>query len=81
LGKVEVYVIRAFGSHRTGGWMGPSVGLEAVAKRKKSHHCPCRELNPSVFQPVNCPCSYLFIFENISEKMGILKLTLVFIEQ
>jgi len=26
--------------------MGPSAGLDQVAKRKKSHHCPCRELNP-----------------------------------
>jgi hypothetical protein len=23
----------------------PRAGLDAMAKRKKSHHCPCRELN------------------------------------
>jgi hypothetical protein len=25
--------------------VGPRVGLDAVAKRKKSHCCPCRESN------------------------------------
>jgi len=27
-------------------WMGPKTCLDAVAKRRKSHHYPCRELNP-----------------------------------
>jgi len=27
-----------------GGWMGPRIGLDAVAKKRKS--CLCRELNP-----------------------------------
>jgi hypothetical protein len=26
--------------------MEPGAGLNVVAKRKKSHHCPCHELNP-----------------------------------
>jgi hypothetical protein len=26
--------------------MGPSASLEAVAKKKKSHHYNCQELNP-----------------------------------
>jgi len=33
--------VRIPGTHRTGGWMGPRVGLDAVARRKKSHHCTC----------------------------------------
>jgi hypothetical protein len=27
-------------------WVNPKDGLNAVAKRKKFHHCPCRESNP-----------------------------------
>jgi hypothetical protein len=30
-----------------GVWVDPRADLDAVAKRIKSHHCPCRELNPS----------------------------------
>jgi hypothetical protein len=26
--------------------VGPRVGPDAVARRKKSHHCCCRDLNP-----------------------------------
>jgi len=26
--------------------MGPRAGLDAVAKRKNSYHCPCREFDP-----------------------------------
>jgi len=26
--------------------VGPRPGLDAVAKRKESHHCLCREFNP-----------------------------------
>jgi hypothetical protein len=35
------------GTHWIGGWVGPRSGLDAMMKRKKSHHCPCTELNPS----------------------------------
>jgi hypothetical protein len=27
-------------------YVGPIVGLDAVVKKKRSFHCPCRELNP-----------------------------------
>jgi hypothetical protein len=37
--------LREPGTHWIGDWMGPRAGLDAVAKRKKSHHCSCRELN------------------------------------
>jgi hypothetical protein len=39
--------VRSSGTHWTGGWVGHRAGLDAVAKRKKSRHCLCRELNPS----------------------------------
>jgi hypothetical protein len=38
--------VGAPGTHWIGGWVDPRGGLDAVAKRKKSHQCPCRELNP-----------------------------------
>jgi hypothetical protein len=38
---------RAPGTHRTGGWVGPRIGLDAVAKKKKSLHCLFRDSNPS----------------------------------
>jgi len=31
----------------TGGWVVPRVSLEAVVKRKNSHHCLCRESKPN----------------------------------
>jgi len=34
--------VRALDNRWTGGWMGPRTGLDSVAKRNKSHHCPCR---------------------------------------
>jgi hypothetical protein len=33
------------GTHSIRGWVGPRAGIDAVAKRKISHHCPRRELN------------------------------------
>jgi len=33
-------------THCIGGSVVPKAGLDAVVKRKKSHQCPCRELNP-----------------------------------
>jgi hypothetical protein len=36
---------RALGTHWIGGWVGPRAGPDAVAKRKKSQHCPRREPN------------------------------------
>jgi hypothetical protein len=35
------------GTDWVGGWVGPRTGLDAVAKRRKSVHCACRELNHS----------------------------------
>jgi hypothetical protein len=34
------------GTHWIGGWVSPRPGLDVVVNRKKSHHCPCQELNP-----------------------------------
>jgi hypothetical protein len=35
-------------THCIGGWVGSRAGLNAVARRKKkSHHCTCRESNPA----------------------------------
>jgi hypothetical protein len=34
------------GTHWIGDRVGPRAGLDAVANRKKSHHCRFRELNP-----------------------------------
>jgi hypothetical protein len=34
---------RARGTHWTEGWVRPRSGLDAAAKRKKSHLCPCQE--------------------------------------
>jgi len=39
----QLYSRRAPGTRWTGGWVGPTVGLDAVAKRNP---CPCRESNP-----------------------------------
>jgi hypothetical protein len=36
----------ARGTHCIGRWMGLTAGLDTVAKRKYSLHCPCRESNP-----------------------------------
>jgi hypothetical protein len=33
-------------THWVGGWVGPRAGLDAMAKEKNPHRCPCRELNP-----------------------------------
>jgi hypothetical protein len=33
-------------THRIGGCVRPRAGLDAVAKRRKSHHYTCREPNP-----------------------------------
>jgi len=38
--------IRAPVTPWTGGWVGPKAGLNAMVKKKESHHCPCQELNP-----------------------------------
>jgi hypothetical protein len=38
--------IKAHGTHWIGGLAGITAGLDAVAKRKISNHCPRRELNP-----------------------------------
>jgi hypothetical protein len=38
---------RAAGIHWIGGWVGSRAGMDTMTKRKKSHHCPRRELNPS----------------------------------
>jgi hypothetical protein len=40
-------VERAPGTHSIEGWVGPRACLDVVAKRKKSHHYPCQESNPS----------------------------------
>jgi len=37
---------KAPGTHWIGDRVGPRAGLDAVAKRKKSHNCTCEELNP-----------------------------------
>jgi hypothetical protein len=34
------------GTHCTGGWVGPRVGLDKVEKRIKYFQCPYRESNP-----------------------------------
>jgi len=39
------------GTHRTGGWMGPTVSLDAVAKRENYIIAPAGKLTP-VIQPV-----------------------------
>jgi hypothetical protein len=46
-------VVRSPGAHWIEGWLGPRSGLDAVAKRQKSDHCPCRELNPD--RPARSP--------------------------
>jgi len=33
-------------THSIGRWVGSTAGLDAVAKRKISHHCSLQELNP-----------------------------------
>jgi hypothetical protein len=38
--------VSARGTRRRGDWVGLRAGLDAVAKRKKSYHCTCLELNP-----------------------------------
>jgi hypothetical protein len=39
--------VEALGTHWTRRWVGSITGLDAVAKRKKTHDCCCsRELNP-----------------------------------
>jgi len=37
---------RTLGTHWTEGLVSPRAGLNAVAKRKKFHHCPYQEFNP-----------------------------------
>jgi hypothetical protein len=37
--------VRVLCTNWEGGWLGPRAGLDAVAKKEKSSHCPYRELN------------------------------------
>jgi hypothetical protein len=47
--------------------VGPRVGLDAVAKSNKSHHCPCQELNSSrpARSLVTIPTELLLLYGNI----------------
>jgi len=38
--------VRSPGIHWKRGWLGPIASLDAVAKRKNSHHFPWREMSP-----------------------------------
>jgi hypothetical protein len=46
--------------------VGPRVGLDAVVKRHKSHHCPCGESNSG--RPA---CSLVSVLSEDDVKMGI----------
>jgi hypothetical protein len=39
------------GTHWIGSWVGPRAGAEKWRREKKSHHCPCRKLNPGRSSP------------------------------
>jgi hypothetical protein len=38
--------VTVLGYYRLRGWVDLKACLDAVRKRKNSHHCPCREMNP-----------------------------------
>jgi hypothetical protein len=42
--------VKAPGTYWTGGWIGLSAGLDAVAKRKKPHSCTFQELSHGQYE-------------------------------
>jgi hypothetical protein len=44
---VVSFTPRPLCTHCIADWVGLIAGIDAMTKRKISHHCPCRELNPS----------------------------------
>jgi len=61
------------GTHWIGCWVGLRTGLDAVAKRKKSHHCPYWELNPG-----HSACSLVSILTEHVTKINSEKLVFQF---
>jgi hypothetical protein len=51
--------VRAPGTHWIGGWVGPSVGMDVVAKRKNSRHWTCQESNPSRYNDWATPMTII----------------------
>jgi hypothetical protein len=53
--------VKDLGTPWKGGWMGTREGLDAVAKKKNSHHCTCWDLNTGL-QPVH---RHLFVHQGV----------------